>query len=320
MGPYKISNDNIINYSKLIDLKIIYRSLEEMNYFHEKNEIFIEENETLGVNVYYKYNNMGYRSEDFDKPKELLVLGCSQTEGQGMIDEFTWPNILSKTLGIKFDRLAMRGDSIQGQVSKAFEYFRLVGNPKLIVGTFPLYRLEIPIVDKIYNFSKNINYYNRDKARSKGVLPITLNKISEDMSKYLKRPFDPREVITRESAMHISFTFISMLEQYCETNNIGIVWNIWEDEDQGLYKYIKYNDKISHVLKNYNSYYEGPENPFNKDPGFKLNMECHSEYSSHPLFNKASDYSQESIGHWSIHKHLHVAESFYKEIKRRSLI
>jgi len=304
-------NDNSININK----DFFYRDISSLNNEHlskhpHDGAILTMPQDTL-IPIEYKKNSMTYRSGEFNLAKDILALGCSQTHGHGMIEEFTWPNLLSTKLNMSFDRLAIGGDSIQGQVTKAFEYFRSIGHPKLIVATFPLYRMEIPFIKDFFKYTSN---------NSKPVQQLQLWKKVSDDNKYLKKPFDAEQIIPMEMSIFLSFTFINMLIQYCNSNNIKIIWNIWEDKNQEIYNYIQNQKKISRIL---NEYYVGDDledNVFSSNSDFHKKKECHSEYLDHPLFNKASDWTLHNPGHWSLHKHIHIAESFFKEINNRNLI
>lgn len=307
----------------------IHRNLQQLNFHNWLSEIkepwpiFVEnysKHEDKTGLIEYKLNNMGYRCENFINPKDLLILGCSQTQGTGMHDEFSWPFLLANKLNVDFDRLAVGGDSIQGQVIKAFEYFRVVGNPKLIVATFPIFRMEVPIFKEMFDFTKMSIESNIDVLENKKVYPIQSLKSLDSSDKYLKKPFNPEDVFTKEFSVQISFVFISILEQYCRSNNIGIIWNIWNDYEKNLYNYIKSEPSLSHVLNNYHIHNLEIADPFDSNGNFDFETDCHKEYSNYSLFSKANDWKPNNSGHWSGHKHMHVAESFYTEIKKRNLI
>ena len=89
------------------------------------------------ISIDYDVNSLGYRSKEFDGNSDMLFLGCSQTYGQGIPQENTWTDILSKKMNLSSSSLAARGDSIIGQVTKAFYYFEKFGNPKIVVALFP---------------------------------------------------------------------------------------------------------------------------------------------------------------------------------------
>lgn len=259
------------------------------------------------LEIEYSDNIHGYRSENFTGKHKLLILGCSQTVGHGMINEFTWPFLLSKKLNMDFARIASGGDSIQAQVSKAFEYFRVYGNPEIIVGTFPLYRLEFPYVK---NHLERKDYADRN---GKKIQQISIP--GGDRPKYMKLPYDTAFTLPREAAIFYNFMFIKMLDQYCKSNNIKLIWNIWEDHEYFLFNYMNNNKDLNHILDNY---YVGLQEPYNTLNVFEdINFECHQEYKDHILFYKAADVEPNGNSHWGMHKHIHVAEDFYEEIKRR---
>lgn len=255
----------------------------------------------LLMDIEYSDNSHGYRSDEFIKKEELLILGCSQTYGHGMINEFTWPYLLSKKLNMNFARLAIGGDSLQGQVLKAFEYFRIYGNPKIIVGTFPLYRMEIP--------------YVKDRIGVKGSNSTRIQQLQIPggvRPKYVKIPYDSEVIVPREFAIFYNFIFIKILEQYCDSNNIKLIWNIWEDHHYFIYNYINNDNELKHILKNYCG---GPQDSYNTfSVSEDIDLECHQEYREHILFNNAADITPNKNSHWGLHKHIHVAEEFYKKI------
>lgn len=290
--------------------ELFYRNIHELNFFGPENDISFTVNQIffqpqdVVVPVEYITNKYKYRSNDFTGKEEILVLGCSHTFGHGMLNEFTWPYILSKKLNMDFARLALSGDSLQGQVLKAFEYFEKFGNPKIIVGTFPIYRMEMPYIKDQFELK------NKQNRIGKKIQQIQIP--AGQHPKLIKSPYDPELVIKREVAIFYNFMFIKMLEQYCESNNIKLIWNIWEDDKYKIYNYINNNEKIKHILKNYLIGNLEPYNTFSQSPN--ISVDCHQEFKDHPLFNYASDLDSHGNSHWGVHKHIHIAEEFYKKI------
>lgn len=275
--------------------------------YHKQNIVY-DHNKDKIMKVPMHFNKYGYRSPDFTGTEELLVLGCSQTMGYGMLEGHTWPELLAKQLEMKYSRIAFGGESIQSQVIKAFQYFKKFGNPKIVVGTFPLFRIEMPSIP---------NKFSKEDKKDISIDQLFLHR--ESFDKYSKAPHNPESVLPQEVAIFYSFIFIQLLEYYCETNNIIFVWNLWEDEDRSCYKYIKNNEKIKHLLKNYyvsNNLDDGRDPIFNYESDFKNN--CHEEHANHELFYYAADYTDDfTRGHWGYHKHIHVADFFYNIIKER---
>jgi len=69
--------------------------------------------------VDYKFNDYGYRASFDYKPllddKKIVCIGCSFTEGVGLLEEETWPYLLSQQLGLSYLNLGVAGGS-QGYV------------------------------------------------------------------------------------------------------------------------------------------------------------------------------------------------------------
>ena len=310
MSEYDMFFGNALNFYD----ELLFRPLSRLDYYGNKEDrrktgpiIHFFPNDHL-MKIEYSVNKDGYRSENFTGQHKLLILGCSQTFGHGMINEFTWPYLLSKKLNINFARLASGGDSLQGQVLKAFEYFRLYGNPEIIIGTFPLYRLEFPYVK---NITEKKDKYGNNKKIQQVLIP------GGSKPKYMKLPYEIELMLPREAAIFYNFMFIKMLEQYCESNNIKLIWNIWEDHEYYIYNYLKNNDHLKHIL---NNYYVGSQEPHNTFSVFQeINANCHQEFKDHILFKNAADLQPNGNSHWGIHKHIHIAEDFYEEVQKRFL-
>lgn len=259
--------------------------------------------------IYYRKNSHGYRCDDFNNSnndKKILTLGCSHTWGQGVFEENIWTNILSQKLNLNLVNLAIGGDSVMGQVRKAFYYFREFGNPKIVVAVFPLFRMEFPYVR---NRTSDENF-TEDKVPSRYMIErITIYK--DDFRKFSKYPHDPKEVISYEATLFFNYVFIDMLDQYCKSHNIPFIWTFWESEDAVLEEEMnRLKDRYSHVdiepLKWF--IYNGVEH-FNGSP---VPTDCHKEISDSIIFQEGAD---RNIGtpHWGIHRHAHIAEAMYDE-------
>jgi hypothetical protein len=288
---------------------LLYRSLIHLGINHKKESprIIYSPSDIL-ERVEYGINSYGYRSDEFDKDNEVLVLGCSQTYGAGMPNEFTWSEIFCKSINKKCSRLAFLGDSIGGQIYKAFRYFEEIGNPKIIVALFPINRLEYPIIPESFLSTGGTNLENRPKT--KGFSNAYFNERS--VLKFSKVPHDPTYVIPNEFVVFYNFMFISMLEQYCKSNHIKLIWSIYDD----------YNLKVDiESLPNISNNYlkTSKYSAYDDFPYKTIHDECVNKINNnHKLYDWAADYgSKRGVGHWGIHNHQHMAELFinrYMEI------
>lgn len=266
--------------------------------------------------ISYNINSHGYRSEEFNKKNEVVVLGCSQTYGSGMHNEFTWPEFFCNFTNQKYSRLAIPGDSINAQVYKAFKYFEEVGNPKLVIGLFPLYRLEYISVPGKFEGDNPRNMADSSKV-SVGMAFF----YQQYITKHSRVPHNPEYVVPKEFVVFYNFMFLKMLEQYCESHNIKFIWSIYDgEEDRKKMEFSSYN-----ILKNYLNTSDLLQQP-NDQPQSHLSScsvlsekEFCRKFSEHKLYNWAADtISEKQLGHWGIHANYHIAKLFadkYMEIK-----
>ena len=126
------------------------------------------------------------------------------------------------------------------------------------------------------------------------------------------------EVFSNEYRVWINLMFISMLEIYCKSNNIKLLWTNWIDV---------YNNKNKLMNTEFNNYFILDEDwdqtilPEEKNT-LKYNK-CHQDIKKNSFFDRGADWQYKSgtniLGHWGEHTHIHVAENFIKEIKNRGL-
>lgn len=259
--------DNINNF--------LYRSLKDMSMHALPNK------KADSINIDYDLNSQGYRCNEFNN-QEILILGCSHTEGHGLPVELTWPYLISKKMNKDYINLAKGGEGAQAQIIKAFQFFKEFYNPKYIFAVFPLARLEVPLIGL-----RSTN--PTSSGIGKGM--FSNNKIQ----KYSKSPHVIEEVLTEEFAIFYNILFIKMLIQYCESNNIKLIWTYHRDMNVEIPS-----------LKNFHSgYFESFY--LNK----KIEEKCHSEFANHKFFDHAADYNYWPPGHWGLHQQIHIAESIY---------
>jgi hypothetical protein len=114
--------------------------------------------------------------------------------------------------------------------------------------------------------------------------------------------------------------FISMLETYCKSNNIKLLWTNWIDV---------YNNQNKLMNSEFSNYFELEEDwdqtirPEETDISeyHKCHQNIKNNYKNH--FDRGEDWHYKSdtniLGHWGAHTHIHVAENFIKEINNRGL-
>lgn len=263
-----MNNKNEIN-------KILNRSLDEMS-----GDAFPKK-EADSVEIEYKLNSQGYRCNEFNN-QEILVLGCSQTEGHGLPLELTWPYLISKKMNKDYINLAKGGEGAQAQITKAFQFFKEFYKPKYIFAVFPMTRLEVPMI--------GVNSKNpTGNGIAKGMFS------NKKIKKYSKSPHFIEEVLTEEFAIFYNILFIKMLIAYCESNDIKFVWTNYKDVSIDF-------PSLKNLHSGYfESFYLGDD----------IKEKCHLEFSNNQFFDYAADHNYWPPGHFGFHKQIHIAESIY---------
>jgi hypothetical protein len=266
---------NTMNIEKLENILKDFNSLYCIENGLSDRQIVHGVTEYYSPDLYtYKYNSHGFRSTEFSSDVDILTAGCSHTFGSSIPFEHTWSQQLQKKIpNKKIATIAGPGYSTQKIISYIFRYFENIGNPKMIICNFP----------DFYRFLFLNNYSNRIVHHYKNMLETpTLDKKTK------------KELKSSSPAInwgyYINYEYIFMLEKYCDSNNIKLIWNIWEDHNYFLYNYIKNNDEINHILKNYLVGSQEPYKTFTHSAD--INYDCHQEYKNHILFHQASDVDQ----------------------------
>jgi hypothetical protein len=251
----------------------------------------------------YRHNEFAYRSDFWDGSHEILALGCSNTYGSGIPEEGRWTDILQELSNKKVANLSSSGQSINFLISQAFAYFKLFGNPEYVICLFPdPLRVNLPTNRKLLD-SKNTN----DKINRVVYLDSSAN--TDDRPKYLKKPYYYEDILPLEFSIFLSMQSIYALEQYCNSNKIKLIWSTWEPVFQNFIS------SLSEISLN---------NFVNKDSltiqGSYLYDECHSEYRERfeYYFVHGRDGKDVGLIHPGVHKNIHIAESFYEELKKLS--
>jgi hypothetical protein len=255
-------------------------------------------------NTLYSHNNFGYRSKFWDGSHEILAIGCSQTYGRGIPEEGRWTDILQELTNKKVANLSAPGQSINFLVSQAFAYFKAFGNPEYVVCLFPdPFRIGLPTNEKLIDSKKNLSKSIHTSVQ------IDPDETADDRPKYLKKPYYYEDVIPVELPIFFSIQSIHALEQYCNSNKINLIWSSW---DHFFYENLLFLDK-----NHFNNFF-ADENLWIE--GSRFNRECHSEYKERfdYYFVHGRDTLIPTSTHPGVHKNIHFAEAFYKEINKKT--
>ena len=245
--------------------------------------------------------------QDFNKNYEFVFSGCSQTHGDHITKNLVkygdhnniWGFQIAKTYNKEALNLGMGGRSAQSILKGLMHHFQQNGNPRVLLVLYPDFgRLEAVDSDKI-KMQKQLNDFE--------IIQHWYLKYSDDYNfqKISKSPHDPEDVIPWTLPLYNNLQSILFLQQYCKTNNIYFKYFSWDYTFNIILKLLKNN------FIEYSNYCE-PEHLSFSPKHFK-NIECHLDIKnnySKEIWNHGID--KEHIG---IHQHIHIAETFIKELK-----
>ena len=282
---------------------LLKNSLHTPEEYRQYSRFGIERNgATVDKKTEYYYNNFGYRSNDWTEKSKILAVGCSNTFAVGVPIEHSWTQILSKYINNDIRNLSRPGASIMELVSKMFAYFKEFGNPETILCLFPdPFRIRVP---------GNSNLTCSENGKNQIVCDIYLEKYGSlplsERPKYLKKPYNYEDILPLELSVFLSSMAIHQLEQYCKSNNIKLIWSSWDSHFSSVLNTI--NEKIFD-----NFFYDSQL--FIDDKS--IDSKCHDDYSKNVVeyfYSGLDNEDDPSIAHPGVHKHIHIAESFYKQI------
>ena len=195
-----------------IALSMALESMHTLGPVHRFGDLVVSPFEYYSPDLYtYQYNNYNFRSIDFSSEIDVLTVGCSHTFGSGLPFEYTWSQQLQKKIpNKKIATIAFPGLSIQGSISYLFNYFKTIGNPKMIICNFPDF-LRFEVLTKELRL---INYYSM---------------IYQSPNFSVEQCQDINESFADEAwGYYINLKYLLMLEQYCESSGIKLIWSTWQ--------------------------------------------------------------------------------------------
>jgi hypothetical protein len=321
----ELINVNSKMYSELQKEEIVYSNLKNAS---RKTLDFVPK-DSSGVyygdiicdnqNEYRKtINSLGYRSVEFSSGIESLFAGCSHTWGFGLPYDSMWPSIVSKNIGSSFNNIGFPGMSVSRIVQMIFSYCREFGNPKNIFVMFP--NIDRFMLPKTTGFLENKNH------RYTQICDLQLDydyRTVKDKPKYFKTPLFLEEIVTEDIAIWSSLQSIQMLEQYCKSSGIRLIWASWQKD---------FNDLIN-IFKNNTYYFDHidikPEEwfqnePYSEEKFTENDIDCHSELKNNNntyYWNLGGDREAKSEGatpHFGAHRNIHIAEYFINKYREKN--
>ncbi len=264
----------------------------------------------------YKLNKDGLRSIDFDSHPDIITLGCSMTFGTGLPIENTWPKLLEEILlqeGLDYSvgTIAYDGGSIMLAVSSLLSILnKYQYKPKYILCNFP-----------------GIDRYSFVNSNAESIVygSSFAHPIKKIKSLYPHQWFD---LIPHEWSYFINFEYIKILEEYCRSNKIELVWSTWTrfshmDKDfeelceKGFSNYKK--DITRDIFPMMHTGELSPKTHKDYEMFDWQSIRCHEDTLNNvgeALFNCAYDsLGNHFLPHWGIHRQIHWAEFYRSFIK-----
>jgi hypothetical protein len=256
----------------------------------------------------YRMNNFGFRDKNWEGPTEIIGAGCSMTYGSGVHVDARWTNILSKMINTDIRNISQPGACIHEIVLQIISHIKLFGNPKQIICLFPdPFRVTVP--------TRNDLITVRGSSKPKETVHLSNvemnNKINQKKS-YLKKPYLYEDLLPLEFPLYFSMMAIHSLEQICKAGNISLVWTSWDVKFQDFLFKLDKENPFTNFLYSKETYCDRFNSMFN-------NLKCHEENKKNfaDYFDNGKDIELGlERSHPGYHWHLHVAEAFYKKIRK----
>jgi hypothetical protein len=279
----------------------------------------------------YLLNKNGYRSPEFKNNTDIVFAGCSQTYGIGICEQGIWGSQIAKKMNLDYANISRPGASVSWIVRNLFAYFKEHGNPKYLFCLFPdFYRLDIPMNPNIISS----RWYTKTDSIVFGNVMLAHESDLNNRPEYSKKPHNLEDIFPIEIPFYDSCQHILMLEQYCRSNSITLIWSSWftelfvalktANQNKKYYEFFLDDTNIIDWLvvdKNGNPDREGKPHtldlyyPKNK----KIMNDCHKETQKifSDCFNRGLDIEIKEAGpHFGVHRHTHIAESFLKALNK----
>ena len=140
----------------------------DSEYHYNKNKSKIDSHYTAD-NVTYTYNDMGYRTINFNNIDSDFVLcfGCSYTEGVGVTDTETWPAMLENRVETQCVNLGMGGTGMHFQLLNATQWIKCkMPMPRAVVLQIPEVTRQTDAWIKYNQYWQYLDERDRDAPRS----------------------------------------------------------------------------------------------------------------------------------------------------------
>jgi hypothetical protein len=208
----------------------------------------------MDPDISYKINSYGHRCDEFknNPSPHILYSGCSNTTGMATPFEINWATMLHNKINNKGDffRLSYCSGSYQKIILNLFKYFKLFGNPSHLFLLLPNTSREMNFLNELdidyekRKFIDNLSYVDTGYIYPWEEKEVDLNK------KYLTASIE-----SHKRMFILSYSYLFMLKQYCDSNNIKLIYSTWDKHQSNLLlKMPEFNDMIDIYDDDYYKY------------------------------------------------------------------
>lgn len=216
-------------------------------------------------NIIYHINEYGYRTSpdtnEIFKENLISCFGCSNTFGEGLAWEETWPYVLNQKMG---DEWCVKNYGVSGAsndaISRLIYNYTLNHKPKIICCFLPdAFRSELFSNSRFQNFIKNQHDCNINKN-----------------DYFLYNHFS-----NYENSLYNFIKNYKFIETICENKNIKLYWFTWsydviQQEDLLIKKFLNYENFIKNIK--YSELDESPTARDNSHYGKIVNYKIGTEF------------------------------------------
>lgn len=214
--------------------QFIQQSLQENGRYLINRSLGLE-NKLRDINFSYDLNKYGFRTIDLENidwsKKIILANGCSVTFGLGLPESNTWPMFLSQMINKNDDlaqiiNISTPGASIKHVIRNTMTFIKKFGKPDIVIAIMP-------------NISRNIYFFKEDQTFRNVYITDSKHDPYAACKEY--------EIYYNNETEFFNYMFdIYMLEQYCESNGIKLIWSTWSSHFGSSRQNIKKVSSIRH--------------------------------------------------------------------------
>ena len=186
--------------------------------------------------IEFNLNKFTFRSKPLKKFNKneinIIYAGCSITYGEGVYEKEMWTTILTNKIQslnsdkiVNGNNIAYPGASIKAIIKNLLGAIQITGNPNYIFISFP------PV-------SRDLFY---SKGRGQFINCFVHDFIHQDP---LDTSIRYNQNFSYENNLLTATTIIFLLEEFCKSSNIKLIWGTWDENDNETFQKINFSNYL----------------------------------------------------------------------------